>query len=36
MLNRGFRATVIGISMRLHPDGPDYDGPQHYVLDDLR
>lgn len=36
MLHRGFRASVIGISMRLHPDGPDYDRPQHYVLDDLR
>jgi hypothetical protein len=36
MLQRGFRAGQIGISMRLRPDGPDYDRPEHYVMDDLR
>jgi len=36
MLQRGFRAHQIGVSMRSRPDGPDYDGPEHYVIDDLR
>jgi predicted N-acetyltransferase YhbS len=37
MLARGFRADVlVGLAMRGRPDGPDYDGPQHYVIDDLR
>lgn len=36
MLARGFRAERSGISMRLHPDGPHYDTPAHYVIDDLR
>ena len=36
MLERGFRAGQIGVSMRLRPEGPDYDGPEHYVIDDLR
>jgi GNAT superfamily N-acetyltransferase len=36
MLRRGYRADMIGISMRLRPDGPDFDRPEHYVIDDLR
>jgi GNAT superfamily N-acetyltransferase len=36
MLQRGFRAGPIGISMRLRPGGADFDGPEHYVIDDLR
>lgn len=37
MLARGYRADVlIGLAMRNRPDGPDYDGPEHYVIDDLR
>ena len=36
MLARGFRADLIGLAMRARTDGPDYDGPQDYVIDDLR
>ena len=36
LLNRGFHAELIGVSMRLRPDEPDFDSPGHYVLDDLR
>jgi hypothetical protein len=36
MLARGFRADLVGLAMRSRPDGPNYDGPQHYVIDDLR
>jgi hypothetical protein len=36
MLQRGFRTHRLGLSMLLRPDGPDYDGPGHYVIDDLR
>ena len=36
MLRCGFRADLIGVSMRLRPDEPDFDTPDHYVLDDLR
>lgn len=36
LLARDFRAERIGISMRLRPDGPHYDTPAHYVIDDLR
>lgn len=37
MLARGFRADVlVGLAMRARPDGPDYDGPDNYVIDDLR
>lgn len=36
MLRRGYRADSIGISMRLRPDAPDFDRPEHYVIDDLR
>jgi predicted N-acetyltransferase YhbS len=36
MLARGFRAVQIGVSMRLHPESPDFDTPAHYVIDDLR
>jgi N-acetylglutamate synthase-like GNAT family acetyltransferase len=36
MLHRGFRAVQIGVSMHARPGGPDYDGPEHYVIDDLR
>jgi len=36
LLRRGHRIESIGLSMRLRPDGPDFDGPGHYVIDDLR
>ena len=36
LLQRGFRANQLGVSMLLRPDGPDYDRPEHYVIDDLR
>ena len=36
MLARGYRAFLVGLAMRTRPDGPDYDGPEHYVIDDLR
>lgn len=36
MLARGYRAFLVGLAMRREPEGPDYDGPQHYVIDDLR
>ena len=36
MLQRGFRTHRLGLSMLLRPDGPDYDGAGHYVIDDLR
>lgn len=36
MLRRGFRGELIGISMRLRPEEPDFDTPEHYVIDDLR
>ena len=36
LLARGHRANSIGISMRLRPGDPDFDGPGDYVLDDLR
>jgi GNAT superfamily N-acetyltransferase len=36
LLARGFRADLLGLSMRMHPEGPDFDTPEHYVLDDLR
>jgi GNAT superfamily N-acetyltransferase len=36
LLQRGFRANQMGVSMLLRPDGPDYDRPEHYVIDDLR
>jgi GNAT superfamily N-acetyltransferase len=36
MLGRGFRADQIGISMHLLPESPDFDTPDHYVIDDLR
>jgi hypothetical protein len=36
MLRRGFRANPIGISMSFRPDEPGFDGPEHYVIDDLR
>jgi GNAT superfamily N-acetyltransferase len=36
MLARGFRADLVGVSMRLRPDKPNFDTPAHYVLDDLR
>jgi hypothetical protein len=26
----------VGLAMRARPDGPDYDGPDNYVIDDLR
>jgi GNAT superfamily N-acetyltransferase len=36
MLRRGFSADLIGVSMSLRPDGPDFDTPDDYVIDDLR
>ena len=36
LLARGHRAERIGVSMRLRPEGPNFDTPAHYVLDDLR
>jgi predicted N-acetyltransferase YhbS len=36
LLERGFRAELIGVSMWLRPDGPNFDTPADYVLDDLR
>jgi GNAT superfamily N-acetyltransferase len=36
LLARGFRTERIGVSMRLRPEGPHFDTPAHYVLDDLR
>jgi GNAT superfamily N-acetyltransferase len=36
MLGRGYRTVTIGISMRLRPGGPDFDGPGDYVIGDLR
>lgn len=36
MLARGFRAELVGLSMRGRPDGPDYDRSEDYVIDDLR
>jgi predicted N-acetyltransferase YhbS len=36
MLARGFRTELIGVTMRLRPEGAHYDTPLHYVVDDLR
>ena len=36
LLARGYRAERVGVSMRLRPDGPHFDTPAHYVIDDLR
>jgi len=36
LLARGFRSELIGVSMWLRPDGPSFDTPADYVLDDLR
>jgi N-acetylglutamate synthase-like GNAT family acetyltransferase len=36
LLARGFRTETIGVSMRLRPEGPYFDTPAHYVIDDLR
>lgn len=36
LLDRGFRTDLLGVSMRLLPDGPVFDTPVDYVLDDLR
>ena len=36
LLARDFRAERIGITMRLLPEGPHFDTPAHYVIDDLR
>jgi predicted N-acetyltransferase YhbS len=36
MLTRGFRMELIGVSMRLRPEGSHFDTPVHYVIDDLR
>ncbi len=36
MLGRGFRSNLVGVALHSQPDGPDFDSPGHYVLDDLR
>ena len=36
LLVRGHRAERIGVSMRLRPEGPHFDTPAHYMIDDLR
>jgi len=36
LLARGHCAERIGVSMRLRPEGPHFDTPAHYVIDDLR
>jgi hypothetical protein len=36
MLARGFRSEFTGVSMHSRPDGPDFDSPGDYVIDDLR
>ena len=36
MFARGYRTMLVGLAMRSGPHGPDYDQPQHYVIDDLR
>ena len=36
MLRRGFSTDRLGVSMVLRPDKPDFDTPDHYVIDDLR
>ena len=36
LLARGFRAEQIGVSMWLRSDEPRLDGPEQYVIDDLR
>jgi GNAT superfamily N-acetyltransferase len=36
LLARGFRVEQIGLSMWLRPDEPRLDGPEQYVIDDLR
>jgi predicted N-acetyltransferase YhbS len=36
LLARGFRTELIGVTMRLRPEGTHYDTPAHYVVDDLR
>ena len=36
MLARGFRSDLVGVAMHSRPDGPDFDSPGDYVIDDLR
>ena len=36
LLARGFHTVQIGVSMRLRAEGPHFDTPAHYVIDDLR
>jgi GNAT superfamily N-acetyltransferase len=36
LLARGHSPERIGVSMRLRPEGPHFDTPAHYVIDDLR
>jgi predicted N-acetyltransferase YhbS len=36
LVERGFRADLIGVSMLSRPEEPAFDTPAHYVLDDLR
>jgi GNAT superfamily N-acetyltransferase len=36
MLQRGYRFQRLGLSMLRQPDGPHFNGPDDYVIDDLR
>jgi predicted N-acetyltransferase YhbS len=36
LLARGFRAEQVGVAMRLYPEEPHFDTPEHHVIDDLR
>jgi N-acetylglutamate synthase-like GNAT family acetyltransferase len=36
LVERGFRADLIGVSMLSRAEQPAFDTPAHYVLDDLR
>ena len=36
LLARGFRIELTGVSMWLHPERPNLDTPENYVIDDLR
>jgi GNAT superfamily N-acetyltransferase len=36
LLERGFRAEQVGVSMWRYPGASNFDTPEHYVLDDLR
>jgi GNAT superfamily N-acetyltransferase len=36
MLRRGYRAELLGLSMQRWPERPGFDGPEQYVIADLR